>query len=81
MEGHTPREQKLVDLMFAMLLGLSPAFADFSDRHKAEWLIDQLKQIGFVTQPQGSSWAVLDPMAKCQCPRLKICPRCERPIS
>ncbi len=56
------REQKLVDLCFAVALNIhshQKAWKDATRDEVAEWVSDQLKGCGFPTQSLGSSWGVL----------------------
>jgi hypothetical protein len=59
----TPREQKLVDIMFeiAFMIHSNSAFKGKSQNEIqiAAYVADQLKQCGFETQPMGSSYGVL----------------------
>jgi len=54
------REQKLVDIMFEVLIRYQMGDIGFSNREEAaDWLATQLKASGFDGGPVGSSWFVL----------------------
>ena len=56
------REQKLVDVTFAVALLMKKNARKFekqSDIEVAEWVAKQLKDNGFATDPVGSSFGVL----------------------
>lgn len=60
----TPREQKLVDIMFQVAMTLTMEnfrehFASKSREEVAEWVAYQLRACGFETKPCGLSWEVL----------------------
>lgn len=54
-------EQKLIDLMFEMVLTTSTHkwFKNKSNDEIAKWARDKLKIFGFKTEPCGASWGVL----------------------
>ena len=56
------REQKLVDIIFDMVLILrenTEWLKNTTREEAAEWAAHQLRECGFDTQPMGSSWGVL----------------------
>lgn len=61
MEYSPTNEQKLIDIMFnaVMLVHSHKAFKNMSREEVADWLSKELHNCGFVTEPQGQSWAVL----------------------
>lgn len=54
-------EQKLIDIMFdaVLLVHSHRSFETMSQEEVAQWLSKQLKGCGFITEPRGASWAVL----------------------
>lgn len=59
--GDRQREQKLVDIMFEIALGVhaSQTLQNLSREQLAEWVAKQLRECGFDTQPMGMSWGRL----------------------
>ena len=56
------REQKLIDIMFDIVLVLrenTDWLKNTTREEAAEWTANQLRQCGFDTQPMGASWGVL----------------------
>lgn len=56
------REQKLIDMMFAVALtikGNPQYFGCQPNSRTADWVADQLRVSGFDTKPVGSSWGLL----------------------
>ena len=58
------REQKLVDVCFECVLTVLDknhvtTFSSMTQEQKAEWVVRQLRECGFDTQPLGCSWGVL----------------------
>lgn len=56
------REQKLVDIIFDIVLTLrenTEWLKNTSREEAAEWTAHQLRECGFDTQPIGASWGVL----------------------
>ena len=54
-------EQVLIDIMFevAMMIKTNDKLRKKSNEELAEWIIYQLKELGFITVPAGISLAVL----------------------
>lgn len=57
----TKREQKLVDICFAVgiMLHDHPNLQYMTREEVGEWIAKQLKDNGFPTKPVGMSWGVL----------------------
>lgn len=55
----TPREQKLVDIMFQVAMVAAEHLHGKTDEEIAEWVRQQLDGCGFPTTPIGSSWGHL----------------------
>lgn len=55
------REQKLIDLMFSMVLATSEnlTFCKRPRGEKMAWVANNLRDMGFDTHPIGMSWGVL----------------------
>lgn len=53
------REQKLIDIMFAIALNSAWYMHGKSREEITAWVSNQLAQCGFQTTPMGSSWGVL----------------------
>jgi hypothetical protein len=54
-------EQKLIDIMFQVGLTIHnhKYFKKKSNEEIAEWISEQLNNMGFKTEPCGASWGVL----------------------
>ena len=53
------REQKLIDIMFEIVVRFGSNALGSSREAKAAWLSSKLKDSGFETKPMGMSWGVL----------------------
>lgn len=61
------REQQLVDICFQIAMTAASDrgleyFGSGSDKNEriCDWVVEQLRECGFPTHQQGSSWGVLD---------------------
>ena len=53
------REQKLIDIMFELVLTQPRVMKDRSSEELAEWIQYNLAECGFYTMPCGLSWGIL----------------------
>jgi hypothetical protein len=53
------REQRLIDIMFEIVVRYGSVTIGISRESRAAWLSRTLKESGFETKPIGSSWGVL----------------------
>lgn len=61
MKSERSNEQKLIDMMFQMVLAAT-SDKKFCKRPRGErmaWVADQLRQCGFDTEPIGMTWGTL----------------------
>ena len=59
-------KQKLVDLMFSMVIAVADDHNFGSSKEAATWVVKVLHDMGFDTVPRGSSWGVLTDGKKLQ---------------
>jgi hypothetical protein len=56
------KQQEIIDATFQIALVISQkheCFKDKSEEDVAEWVAEQLRNLGFDTHPVGSSWGIL----------------------